>query len=223
MPPRRILVRAAPEPGQDERVLPRLVRSQPGMAVLTGGQTGVDTLAARAALRAGLPVHLIFPKGYRQEDGSLTPSRRRALSGATLHALSSDSFRYRTWTSVYLCDAVILLDPAGGDGCRQTARAAQCLGRPLLTPGAGVTSAEITDWLDETGARVLMLAGCRASRLASQHAGRGLPGQLADLAEAARERHIRLLAGIRRAATGRCRWCAAVLLAQDCPACRHRV
>jgi hypothetical protein len=194
MPLRPILVHAAPDPAQDERLLPRLVRSQPGMAVLTGGQTGVDTLAARAALRAGLPVHLIFPRGYRQEDGSLTASRRRALSGATLHSLSSDSFRYRTWTSVYLCDVVILLDPARGDGCRETARAARRLGRPLLTPGpGGVSSAEVTAWLDETGARVLMVAGCRASLLASQHAGRGLPGQLIRLAEGARERHVRLL------------------------------
>ena len=40
--------------------------------MLTGGQTGVDTAAARAALAAGLPVHLVFPCGFRQEDGPLT-------------------------------------------------------------------------------------------------------------------------------------------------------
>jgi Circularly permutated YpsA SLOG family len=164
------------------------------MAVLTGGQTGVDTLAARAALRAGLPVHLIFPKGYRQEDGSLTASRRRALRGATRHALGSDSFRYRTWTSVYLCDVVVLLDPAGGDGCLETARAAEHLGRPLLSPWPGrLSSAEVAAWLDQTGARVLMVAGCRASLIASQRAGRGLAAQVTAIAAGARERHVRLL------------------------------
>jgi Circularly permutated YpsA SLOG family len=163
--------------------------------VLTGGQTGVDTLAAQAALRAGLPVHLIFPKGYRQEDGRLTVARRRALSGASLHALSSDSFRYRTWTSVWLCDTVILLDPADGDGCAQTARAAARLGRPLLSPSPGrLSGSEVAAWLAETGSRVLMIAGCRASLLAGQDAGRGLRAQLTAIMAGAGERHARLLA-----------------------------
>jgi predicted Rossmann fold nucleotide-binding protein DprA/Smf involved in DNA uptake len=56
--------------------LRRDVRASAGLTIVTGGQTGVDTFAALAALRAGLPVHLIFPAGLRQEDGSLTPSRR---------------------------------------------------------------------------------------------------------------------------------------------------
>jgi hypothetical protein len=193
---RRIPVRTDPDPcAAAERTLPRLVRSTPGMAVLTGGQTGVDTLAALASLRAGLPVHLIFPRGYRQEDGSLTASRRRALSGASLHALACDSFRYRTWTLVYLCDAVVLLDPAGGDGCLETATAAQRLGRPLINPGPGrISGTEVTAWLDETGARVLMVAGCRASLLARQRASRGLRAQLTQIAAGASERHVRLLA-----------------------------
>jgi Circularly permutated YpsA SLOG family len=196
---RRILVRTSADSAAhsvaEERALRRLVRGSPGLAVLTGGQTGVDTLAARAALQAGLPVHLIFPRGFLQEDGGLTASRRRALSGASLHELSSDSFRYRTWTSVYLCDAVVLLDPAGGDGCLQTAAAAERLGRPLLSPCPGrITSAQVAAWLAETHARVLMVAGCRASLLARQRASRGLMAQLTHIAAAARERHGRLLA-----------------------------
>lgn len=163
--------------------------------MLTGGQTGVDTLAALAALGAGLPVRLIFPRGYRQEDGRLTASRRRALSGASLHALDSDSFRYRTQASVYLCDAVILLDPAGGDGCAQTARAAARLGRPLLSPSPGrLSSSLVAAWLDETGSRVLMIAGCRASLLAGQGADRGLRAQLTAIMAGSGERHARLLA-----------------------------
>jgi Circularly permutated YpsA SLOG family len=188
--------RTPDEPRADERKLRRLVRGSPGMAVLTGGQTGVDTLAARAALRAGLPVHVIFPDGYRQEDGSLSASRRRALAGARLHLLGSASFRYRTWTSVYLCDAVVLLDPAGGEGCAETARAAGRLGRPLLTPGAApIDGPDIAAWLDDTAARLLLVAGCRASLLAGQPAGRDLPTQLAAIMAGAGYRHLRLLAG----------------------------
>jgi len=117
----------------------RIARAQAGRCVLTGGQTGVDTLAAQSALRAGLAVHLVFPLGFRQEDGPLSPARRAQLPGATLHELASPDFRLRTWTCAYLSDAIILLDPAGGDGCQETIRAAAHLGRPLLNLTAGIT------------------------------------------------------------------------------------
>lgn len=177
-----------------ERELRALIRAAPGLTVLTGGQTGVDTYAAQAALRAGLPVHLVYPQGYRQEDGALTPARRRRLSGAVLHELGSASFRYRTWTCVYLADVVVLLDPAGGSGCQETVRAARKLGRPLLAPEPGRLSAEqIADWLAETRARVLMVAGCRARVLASKGKGRGLRTDLAIIMAGARQQHDRLL------------------------------
>jgi Circularly permutated YpsA SLOG family len=179
--------------GEGEAVLRELVRSASGVCVLTGGQTGVDTWAALAALRAGLPVHLVFPAGYRQEDGALTPSRRTRLRGATWHELASASFRYRTWTAVYLADAVVLLDPAGGDGCRETARAAERLNRPLLIPGPGQPSAAgVAAWLGATGGRVLLVAGCRASVLAQAGAGAGLRAQIAAIMTGARLHDDRL-------------------------------
>jgi hypothetical protein len=172
----------------------RLVRAEARLSVLTGGQTGVDTYAAVAALRAGLPVHLVFPKGYRQEDGRLTEARRRQFAGAVLHELDSASFRHRTWTCVYLADVVVLLDPAGGTGCGETARAADDIGRPLLRPASGELTAEhVADWLAETGARVLMVAGCRASLLAGQGKGRSVRADLAVLVGAARRQHQRLV------------------------------
>jgi predicted Rossmann fold nucleotide-binding protein DprA/Smf involved in DNA uptake len=72
-----------------EHALRGLVRAGSGLTVLTGGQTGVDTYAALAALQAGLTVHLVFPAGYRQEDGPLTPARRRRFAGAIMHELPS--------------------------------------------------------------------------------------------------------------------------------------
>jgi hypothetical protein len=181
----------------EEADLRGVLRAAPGLTVLTGGQTGVDTIAARAALRAGLTVHLVFPLGLRQEDGRLTPARRRSLAGATVHELSSASFRYRTWTCVSLADAVLLLDPAGGAGCRETARAAGALGRPLLEPGAGETSAaHVAGWLADTAARVLMVAGCRASVLARQAgASRGVRADVSEVMTGAAAWHGRLLGG----------------------------
>lgn len=178
-----------------EQALRGLVRTAAGLTVLTGGQTGVDTYAALAALRADLTVHLVFPAGYRQEDGPLTPARRRRLAGATLHELPSASFRYRTWTCAYLADAVLLLDPAGGSGCRETVRAATRLGRPLLTSRSGaLTATQTADWLASTDARVLMVAGCRASVLASKGKGRGLRTELAGIMAGARQYHDALVA-----------------------------
>ncbi len=144
--------------------------------MLTGGQTGVDTAAAAAALSASLPVHLVFPLGFRQEDGPITPARRRALRGAVLHELASGEFRHRTRTCVALSDAVILIDPAGGEGCLETQRAARDLGRPLLTlagkhgrePRRGPAGpGDIAAWIERAQARVLMIAGCRGSLLAA--------------------------------------------------------
>ena len=149
--------------------------------VLTGGQTGVDTAAALAALDAGLLVHVVFPLGFRQEDGAITPARRRALRGAAFHQLTSQDFAYRTWTCGYLADAVILIDPAGGAGCQETIRAAGHFGRPLLNLGPDASEArpdEIARWLDLTSPRVLMIAGCRQSLLASQDKERDVRAQL---------------------------------------------
>ncbi len=167
------------------------------MCVLTGGQTGVDTDAATAALDAGLPVHLVFPRGFRQEDGPLTPSRRLDLHGAVLHELAGDDFRDRTRTCVGLSDAVVLIDPAGGDGCRETAVAARDLGRPLLAlatenyRGLAVRD-EVAAWLERTGARVLMVAGCRGSLLAAARCRRFAADQAAAVVSVARQRHDRL-------------------------------
>ncbi len=173
-----------------EAHLRRDVHASAGITIVTGGQTGVDTDAALAAQRSGLPVHLIFPAGFRQEDGSLTPSRRAELTGAVLHELPSTSFRYRTWTCVYVSDAVLLLDPAGGSGCRETARAARQLGRPLLSPRPGLLTADLAaGWLAKTGARVLLVAGCRASVLARAGLGDDLRTPLARFMTGARRHH----------------------------------
>jgi Circularly permutated YpsA SLOG family len=179
----------------DQAALRRLVRTAPGLTVLTGGQTGVDTIAAEAALRAGLAVHLVFPLGLRQEDGSLTPTRRRRLAGASVHELGSASFRSRTWACVELADAVLLLDPVGGAGCRETARAARAIGRPLLEPAAGEpTATHVARWLAETAARVLMVAGCRASVLAREaDANRGVRADVTEVIAGAADWHSRLL------------------------------
>ena len=76
----------------------------------------------------------------------------------------------------------MLLDPASGDGCRETAQAARRLGRPLLTPDPGPLSVvRVAAWLAEAGAQVLLVAGCRASLLDRAGEAAGARAQIADL------------------------------------------
>ncbi|MGH3301536.1 MAG: YpsA SLOG family protein [Streptosporangiaceae bacterium] len=168
-----MLARPAGTGRADEAALRHVVRAAPGLTVLTGGQTGVDTIAVHAALGAGLPVHVVFPLGLRQEDGSLTPARRRRLAGAIAHELGSASFRHRTWTCVDVADAV------------------------LLQPAAGAASADhVARWLAEAAARVVMVAGCRASVLARQAgADRGVRADMTEVIAGAADWHGRLLRG----------------------------
>jgi len=189
-------------PGEDagrerERRLAAAVRGRGGVCVLSGGQTGVDTAAAQTALTAGLAVHLVFPRGLRQEDGLLPAGRRRELRGAVLHELSSPDFGYRTWTCAYLADAIVLIDPAGGAGCQETARAAQSLGRPLLDVGRAPmplpAAEQVAGWLSEVDARVVMVAGCRGSLLAAAGCGEFAGARVADVIAGAAMWHSRLI------------------------------
>lgn len=167
------------------------LRAEPSLVVLTGGQTGVDTLAARAALAAGLPVHVAFPRGMRQEDGPVSPERVAELRGAVLQELPAADFAGRTWTCVGLADAVILIDPAGGDGCAETVRAASELGRSLLdltgfvvgaSSSRSAVSASVMNFLRSWSVNsrgVVLFAGCRGSLLHSS----GMTAGVADLLE----------------------------------------
>jgi hypothetical protein len=190
-PPRGWRPASAAEP-----LLASAVRAGPTLRVLTGGQTGVDLAAALAALAAGLPAHLVYPRGLRTEDGSLSPRLRDRLRGARIDELGSAEFTDRTWTCVDLADAVILIDPAGGDGCQETARAARRLGRPLLDLSglarcpatASPAGSLVTDWLQRTSPRVLMLAGCRGSLLDRAGLGPAVTSLIGVVIGAARRR-----------------------------------
>ena len=106
------------------------VDSSLGLRILTGGQTGVDTMAAVEALAAGFRPHVVFPRGYLQEDGPLTAERRQALDGAVLHQLTATAWAARTWSCVRLADAVILIDrPAAKAAARQPGRRQPSAGR----------------------------------------------------------------------------------------------
>ena len=78
--------------------------------------------------------------------------------------------------------------------------AAKELGRPLLavTGPTGASrgsadAAEVAAWLEETGARVLMIAGCRGSLLAAAGCRQLADGQISTVIFVARQRHDQLV------------------------------
>jgi hypothetical protein len=183
-------------PRRDEGDLYLRIRASPGVVLLTGGQTGVDSLAAAAALGAGLPVHLVLPRGMRQEDGAITAARRRRLEGARFPEFGSESFRYRTWACTYLADAIVLLDRAGGEGSEETRRAAQALNRPLLDlGGTAASAADIAVWLRTSGARVVLIAGSRASLMPEARLRASVRAQLGGLVAGVCRRNAQLVSG----------------------------
>lgn len=192
----RDLNRRFPEIGRrsaraDEGDIFLSVRTSPGLTVLTGGQTGIDTFAAKAATGCGLPVHAIFPENLRQEDGALAGDKTGCWDAARLHELGSPSFRYRTWATVYMSDGVILADRAGGEGSREAAIAAEHLSRPLLNIGPHVIkAAEISGWLASNNVRTVLVAGSRASLMTTRAS---LDEQIEEVARGVCMRNAELL------------------------------
>lgn len=151
-------------PSSTEGRLIASVHRSPGLAVLTGGQTGVDELAAAASASAAIPTHVVMPQGGRRETGAF------AAAGPTVrvHQLASPSYRYRTWACVYASDAVILIDYAGSEGGHETRLAARWLNRPLIeVADAALTTGDLDAWLAGIAPEAVLIAGNRASLLAS--------------------------------------------------------
>ncbi len=147
------------------------IRTSPGISILSGGQTGVDQLAAAAARRLELPVHMVLPKGWRTEDGTLNRACL-ALGGSRFWELESESYRYRTWATAYFADAIVLVDPVCSEGSAETRKAADYFGRPTIELDINAqtwrTCRKAMHLLSEHSPRVLLIAGNRRSHLSAR-------------------------------------------------------
>jgi sugar/nucleoside kinase (ribokinase family) len=148
------------------------VRNAPALVVISGGQTGIDTLALRHASRLGLPSFAVMPRGRLTESGPASEAEL-AAHRATVLELGSPSFRFRTWASAYVADATLVWDYANSEGSRETVRACLALNRPVLS----FAQLDVSDphayalrWLADVGARVINFAGNRASVLSDRNA-----------------------------------------------------
>jgi hypothetical protein len=134
--------------------------------VISGGQTGVDQAALRAARDRGLEIGGWCPPGRESEAGAIpaelplreTPVERSPGAPEVPRSL-------RTEWNVRDSDATLILRPAGDEGgdpgTEWAGRCAARYGRPLLVcdPADPAAGSLVSRWLDELPVRVLNVAG----------------------------------------------------------------
>ena len=129
------------------------------IAILSGGQTGVDRAALDAALAHGVPHGGWCPRGRRAEDGRI-PERYR------LRETSSADYAERTRRNASTSDATLLLarGPLLG-GTALTLEILQELERPhlLADPDRLDGARAVADWVAARAFQTLNVAGPRAS------------------------------------------------------------
>lgn len=134
--------------------------------LLSGGQTGVDQAALRAAQEAGLPCGGWCSPGRATESGTIpldlplqeTPDDCSPDAPTVRHS-------QRTEWNVRDSDATLILRPQAQDredpGTDWTARCAARYGRPLLVcdPAEPLATEKIKSWLRTNEVRTLNVAG----------------------------------------------------------------
>lgn len=134
--------------------------------VRSGGQTGVDLAALRAARDAGLATAGWCPPGRRNDNGTVPdefPLRETPLDRSP--AAPDVARSQRSEWNVRDADATLILRPAASDsddpGTDWTTNCAGHFDKPLLSvdPARADADAQITDWLAAGGYSELNVAG----------------------------------------------------------------
>ncbi len=132
--------------------------------IVTGGQTGADQGAWRAARALGVDTGGWMPRGFLTEDGPRPELADRF--GAI--ALESDAYDDRTRANVRDSDGTLVFaSENAGPGTRRTIDACRAIGRPLLIVdpehGGEPSPEDAAAWIEAQGLRVLHVAGDRES------------------------------------------------------------
>lgn len=136
--------------------------------VISGGQTGVDQAALKAARRLGLETGGLAPKGWRTEAG---PAPWLADYG--LVESHSGGYQWRTLQNVTAGDVTIVIGDVTSAGSDMTLRMAASLKKPRLAFSAvwpafdafrdENKAAAVVSWLQKWRPTVINVAGNRES------------------------------------------------------------
>jgi hypothetical protein len=129
--------------------------------IISGGQTGADQAAWRAAKAYGVPTGGWMPQGFQTEDG---PHPEFAeLFGAA--EMPTDRYPARTAQNVRDSDGTLWFGETTTSGARETVGACHRLGKPCLPvdPGAAFEPSHVATWIAENQIKTLNVAGNRES------------------------------------------------------------
>lgn len=131
----------------------------PVIKIISGGQTGVDQIALRAARDAGMPTGGVAPKGYRtegeQDDTDL-------LKGYGLKESSAGNYKVRTLQNIKDSDGTLLFGDVSSPGSKQTIEMLEAERKPYaINP----TPDQVKNFIDRHNIQVLNIAGNRKSVL----------------------------------------------------------
>lgn len=128
--------------------------------VISGGQTGVDQAAWRAARSFGIETGGWMPKGFLTEDGPRPEFAE--MWGAAEHP--SDKYPPRTQANARHSDATLWLGQGDGAGFGCTKKHAAFYGKPFIVVEYGMTQSDVIRLLMPIAPAVLNVAGNRESK-----------------------------------------------------------
>lgn len=132
--------------------------------IVSGGQTGVDQSALRAARAAGIATGGWAPKGWlvEREDGKKSvPAPWLADFG--LVECETPGYPAGSVANVVGSDATLWFGDWHTPGGRTTLDACRLSDKPYLIVFSGTRPSAVARWLEEKGIRILNVAGNRES------------------------------------------------------------
>jgi hypothetical protein len=130
--------------------------------IISGGQTGADLGALRAARELGVPTGGFAPRGWLTEIGP----QEELLKSFGLRECDEEGYPARTRRNVEVADGTLLIGSYDNGGTRLTYEIVMKLSKPVfhvpLTTKPNVE--EFRDWLVRFRIRVLNVAGNRESQ-----------------------------------------------------------
>lgn len=117
---------------KDEGAYYKELRLSPRITIISGGQSGVDSIGLEVASCLGLPTFAIMPQNCRREGESFESFVQRKKLQLRIITLGSYSYRFRTYANVYFSDFTIIYDFVNSEGTRATIDACIYFGRPYV-------------------------------------------------------------------------------------------
>lgn len=142
--------------------------------IISGGQTGVDTIGLQVAKELGIETGGTAPKGFLRERGvdsedissyGLTEITSEQQADYTKRKGKRDPYTGRTELNVRNSDGTVYFYTSSDSaGYTATKRSADEWGKPFL---ANPTAEELADWIAKNNIKVLNVAGNRGSKLSN--------------------------------------------------------